>query len=262
MSRVISELPGMRKAVLVPGHERREQELDENAIAQQVKNTQFLRAYWQQNKIPGFERPRGWVAQHHTRYNDSTAKVLEGYGIQPIVLVRNIFDLVPSLYDHLSGNAEFIKNGEAPQGTHQNMSMAYVADDALRYDKDTFLDFIADMVIPWYFNFYTTWTRCPNAALVTYEDMRADSVKALDRAFRKLRVRFTTKEITTALEKASSGKTRMNKGETGRGGGLPDRVRDKIVAYARYYPGIDFSPIGIGEPENSTHNKNLKRIGD
>lgn len=260
LSKAVSELPGMRRVHLVPGYQRREQELDPGILAQQAQNQRYLTQLWKQGQLKQESRPRGWVAQHHVRYHQTTHDLIREWGITPIVLVRNIYDVVPSIYDHLSGQAKFMQEGKSPVGNNQYMSMAYVAEDALTYDRETFLEFIAEMVIPWYFNFYTSWTAAPNATLITYEEMIDNPRATLSKVVELMRNPFSGAEVAAALEAAQSGMTRQNKGHAGRGADLPDSVRRKIESYARFYPGIDFSPIGLGSAEEARA-KGLKGIG-
>jgi hypothetical protein len=39
--------------------------------------------------------------------------------------------------------------------------------------------------------------------------------------------------------------TRMNKGVVGRGQMLTERQRNRIIQMKRFYPWVDFSPIGL-----------------
>ena len=45
---------------------------------------------------------RGTVVQQHVRANSPNIELLKRYGIKPTVLVRNIFDILASLRDHLN----------------------------------------------------------------------------------------------------------------------------------------------------------------
>src|SRR5579871_4444622 len=73
----ISNLPGMKEAVLTVGHHRREQELCPLECAL-VHNFNY-------------------VASHHVRYSDATREIMRRYSIFPVILVRNIYDCVVSL---------------------------------------------------------------------------------------------------------------------------------------------------------------------
>ena len=78
---IISALPEMSQMNLVAGHHRREQELCPLQCA--------------------LGHHMNYVAAHHVRYSRATQDLLKSYKILPVVLVRNIFDCVVSLRDHL-----------------------------------------------------------------------------------------------------------------------------------------------------------------
>ncbi len=72
------------------------------------------------------------------------------FGLQPIVLVRNIFDVVVSIRDSLK---------MAPM----SIAQAFVpADLAFREDEEMGR-FITDLIVPWYFNFFGSWAKLPRA---------------------------------------------------------------------------------------------------
>jgi len=133
---LISNIHNIETISLTTGADRREQELSiERLVVFHKKN---------------------YVAQHHIRYSLVTEKLMKEFNITPIFLVRNIYDTIESLYDHLH------KEGiETP--------MAFIPPDMLNWDKDKARKFIVDMIIPWYFNFYVSWTLCQKKCIITYE---------------------------------------------------------------------------------------------
>ena len=52
-------------------------------------------------------------------------------------------------------------------------------------------------------------------------------------------------EISAALGTARDRGSRFNKGVSGRGQSLSEDLKNRIRAYADYYPDVDFSSIGI-----------------
>ena len=216
LARILSLLPGWSKAPLVTGYGRREQELSVERL---------LVAH----------RARGnYVAQHHVRYSDVTRRLLERFVLDPVVLVRNVFDTVVSVRDHLSD--------ELPE-----ISQAYVPRDIDRWDDGRAFHFIADMVVPWYFNFFASWSDCPDKLLVTYEELHADAFGVVRRIADHYGLGIADGEIRPAVEEAgrSGAATRKNRAVLGRGSALPDAVRHKIISLSRYYEGIDFKSIGL-----------------
>ena len=80
LTHILKNLPNMRMVQLSLGTDRREQELcNEKLILYHNKN---------------------YVSQTHTRYSSVTQQLIDTYTLHPIVLVRNIFDVVVSIYDH------------------------------------------------------------------------------------------------------------------------------------------------------------------
>src|SRR5262249_25059956 len=127
---VIAELPGFRRATLMPAFGRREQELDETC----------LRA---------FDR-FAYVAQNHVRYSDWTGQLCADYGLTPIVLVRSLLDAVVSLRDHLRRESSVVPSLVA-EPHHAAMSDAQLE------------RMIARLALPWYLGFYMSWRRSPDA---------------------------------------------------------------------------------------------------
>ena len=92
---IIANLPNMVPVTLTTGYDRREQEL---SIEQLI-----------------FNHKKNYVASHHTRYSLITQKLMDDFEICPIVLVRNIYDVIISLHDH------FFREGTSlPMGNIQN----------------------------------------------------------------------------------------------------------------------------------------------
>lgn len=232
LSAMLAELPGMRRERLVPAYERREQELCAQRLVQAEHTTEALRQIWRQKKLPGEGRPIGYVAQHHVRNSAATGALIVRHDLLPVVLVRDIFDVVPSIHDHLTNAALF-------------MSMAHVTEEFRAFEPGRAHAFIADLVIPWYFNFYVGWRADPRALMLTYEELRTDPAATIGRIHDHFGRRVGAEAVQRAVARGGAGETRRNKGVAGRGEALSEAVRDRIRSYAAFYPGVDFSPIGL-----------------
>jgi hypothetical protein len=231
LSTVVASLPGMRRELLVNGYDRREQELCVQKLAEAKERTESLRARWR-DKQSTAPLPRGFVSQHHVRYSQPTAKLLAAYNLKPVVLVRNIFDAFVSLRDHIVNDSPI-----AP--------MAYCSEEMRGWPTDKLNEFIADMLMPWYINFYVCWQQCEDKYPVTYEQLLADPAGKLREIAAFGRFAITDDDISNALARAEGANTKKNKGISGRGAELADSVKDRIRRYAAYYSEIDFSPIGL-----------------
>jgi hypothetical protein len=202
----------MRIVSLVPGYDRREQELDIG----------MLRA------ADGID----YVAHHHIRFSRPTMTLLNHFCIKPVVQVRNIFDIVVSLRDHL--------RNESLEG-----SMGYVAPGMERWDDAHLERFIVQMMIPWYFNFYMSWLDCRSKCLVRYEDLIRNPESVVAGICEQAMLKFSAEQIAYSIQAADQSFTRKNVGVAGRGQGIKDETRYLVHDMAAFYDGVDFSPLGL-----------------
>ena len=183
----------------------------------------------------------GTVTHLHLRATDSAIDLMRMFSIRPVILVRNIFDIVVSIRDHL-----FNEGYEFP---------TFFCDQAInRLDEQSQFDFIIEHGIPWYFNFYVSWHQAvakkhTEGLWLKYEEIVTDWHQTLRTVADFYRLDKTEAEIDRALQQTlakSKKKTRLNKGVAGRNlTALTDRQRDRIARMARFYPDIDFSNMGI-----------------
>jgi hypothetical protein len=210
LSTMLSSLPGFEAVTLVNGWDRREQELSE---------IQLL-----------LHHHSNYVSQMHIRYSEPTAALMHRFTLKPIVLVRNIFDIVPSIRDHW--------NHEGVRGP-----ACYLSTNLTDWPPDKIDEFIVDMGLPWYFNF--SWRECEDKLLLTYEELRLDPRQAMARICDHYAIGVTATQIDDAISKAKRKSTRLNKAEVGRQESISNAARKTIVTMASYYEEVDFTPIGI-----------------
>lgn len=212
---VLSELSDYKKEPLVFAYGAREQELDPRKIFQ-LRNSCF-------------------VAQHHVKCSGYTEKLVKQYNLTTVVLVRNIFDVIVSLADHF-------------RNTSITGPMAYIAKEHIEQLSDQELYcLIADLVVPWYINFYVGWTRSSlKPLIVKYEDLIDEPIKFFKTILELDGCELSSKEISDAIALSKNNKkSRINKGVKGRGSLLPEVVEKRVKKLASYYPFVDFSKIGI-----------------
>ncbi|KAA1421220.1 sulfotransferase [Nocardioides humilatus] len=232
LSAALSNLPGYRREHVVPSYARREQELSEAEIQRAFGATQTLRRAFDQGLLVSPDRPRAWVAQNHVKHTHETQTLIDRYGIVPVCLVRNIYDILVSLRDHFVNDSP-------------HTAAAYVDESMIGWEPERMYAFLVDMAVPWYLHFYVSWAKAEQKVLVTYEDLIADPHSELRRILKAGQLPWNNDGIADALEKASGGNVRKNVGTTGRGEVIGPDLRARVESYCNYYPDVDFGPIGI-----------------
>lgn len=185
--------------------------------------------------------PFSTITQQHVRATKPNLELMKMFSIKPIILVRNLYDIVLSYRDHLIN--------ESPE-----VPAAYFNEQFLFLDEKTQIDMIIDLVIPWYFSFYSSWfnacyiTKELDSLWLSYEEMILNKEAAIGKIIDFYRIRKDSTEINNSIEKvtAQKDKIRFNKGVAGRGKtGLNEIQKARIKNRARYYPWCDFSIIGL-----------------
>lgn len=183
----------------------------------------------------------------HCKYSEYTIDLISLFRIRPILSIRNIFDTVISMRDH-------IINGTYESVTIPTFHLSQTLyNDFSGWSIEKQLDTIIDLCIPWFFHFYSGWfgfqhPTIPNGEIfyVPYEDLRADTVKVVIDLLAHCGMGISTDEVKNSVENIKQHYTRKNKAEIGRGKILlNDRHKEQIFRMASYYRDIDFSPIGI-----------------
>jgi tetratricopeptide (TPR) repeat protein len=179
------------------------------------------------------------VTQQHCRASDANVQMMQGFGIQPIVLVRDVFDSVMSLLD-------FYRN----QGAYFN---SYFRPDFPSLDYETQIDLIIENIIPWYFQFVASWKLAERekrlqVMWLTYEDLITDKAGSITGVLNFYGLGASARDIGIKIKETESEarKNRFNKGVVGRGSiGISDTQKERIRHYAKYYPSTDFRLLGL-----------------
>ncbi len=177
------------------------------------------------------------VTQLHLRATNSNINLMQGFSVRPIILVRNLFDVLLSYKEH---HDKFAKE--------QSFYDQYES-----LDEDQRLDLIVDDRAAWYIGFFAGWQRAVRDGRIegmwlTYEELMRDKVGKTEEILRFYGLDRPRQVIADAIEKVGENKAaiRFNKGVSGRGQSqFTDDHRAQITRIAGYHPDIDFSLIGL-----------------
>jgi hypothetical protein len=184
------------------------------------------------------KRDRTTVSQVHLVATGANLRIIRNFGLSTVILLRNLFDIVVSLRDHMNVNPYF--SSILIPSAYAQMSEA---------DK---LDYIIDTAVPWMVTFYTSWMQALargdlRSEIFSYEEMQKEPVlffEKMCRSFGRTVDRSRIEFILSQVEKSAA--TRYNVGVPGRGlAELTSAQIGRIRRHADYYPGIDFAPIGL-----------------
>jgi hypothetical protein len=183
-------------------------------------------------------RDRLTLSQVHLTATGANLRLLRVFHIEIAILLRNLFDVVVSLRDHMD---------DSPYFSSILMPNAYAAlGDA---DK---LDYIIDTAVPWAITFYASWAQAiargdADGGFVHYEDMVREPVRFFRGLSAQLCRGISDATIEQCLAKVGKSEAmRFNVGRAGRGQEeLSAAQIGRIRRHADYYPGIDFAPLGL-----------------
>jgi hypothetical protein len=218
LTSIIAEVPEFKVVPLITMGDRREMEID-------------------REKLVVFNR-FNYVSRLHLKYSLPTQELINNFGLRPVVLVRNIFDVIISFKDHIIKGLD-----RGDNSTH--FSMIWVDEDFKKLDPAKRLEFIVDLAIPWYICFFLSWNECRDKILITYEDLINDTGGTVKHLLNKLEISASDESISEYIYKASKAETLKNVAKIGRGEELSQKLVDKVNRFASYYPSVDFTPIGI-----------------
>lgn len=178
------------------------------------------------------------VTQQHARASEANVHLMQGFGLRPVVLVRNLFDALVSLDDFYHAGASF---------------STFFFPDYLRLSPEERMDLIVDHVAPWYLQFYASWVRVEQERRLpllwlTYEEMIADKAGTLRRLCAFWNLPVDEAKLTAALGHVETDRkaTRFNQGVTGRGQlRLSPAQRERILRLTSSFPLTSFARLGI-----------------
>lgn len=184
---------------------------------------------------------RDTMTQQHVRANRVNVEMMQRFGIRPVVLLRNLDDVLISLREHLLRERV------------DSMPGVYPPSDFAELDESVQLDFLIDFALPWYLGFYSSWSEIRRSGdldllWLRYEDLIADWAGGVSEVLRFYGLPADSSAIAAAIENVKEGsrqRSRINVGRAGRGGALlTEEQRKRARALARFFPDLDFSEVG------------------
>lgn len=178
------------------------------------------------------------VTQQHSRASAANVQIMQAFDIRPVVLVRNIFDAVASLFDFYR------------QGAYFN---SYFRADFLNLDEETQIDLLIDNVVPWYLQFVASWDLVEREKRLeiywlSYEDLTGNKVEEIEKLLEFYGLGAAASDIRRSIEvnESDARRNRFNKGLAGRGKSLlTETQKERIIHLSKYFPTTDFQRIGF-----------------
>lgn len=176
------------------------------------------------------------VAHVHMLALPANIHFLEAFDIRPIIMKRNIPDMLASYWDMLESDAEARKEG----------LNCHIPENFPELSKAAKADFMVDILGPWYVNYFNGWLsyaeRDPESVCVLdYNDLRSDPAATLMKALEHAGLPHTHEECAEAFEEtwALRKAFRFNKGEAGRGTTYfsPEHI-DRLARMLGHYPSL------------------------
>ncbi len=184
------------------------------------------------------------VLQQHLKATTTNVKWMAKYNLRPIVQFRSLFDVVPSIHDHLEKG-----QGGLPSGC--------IRPDFWTKSWSDRMVFLIQAHLPWYFNFLLSWREAVNEiefCPISYEELFADQVGSLSRILDFYRIQASQEEIAAGIERASHCDTRFNVGISGRGSQRLTSLHKQAIRNMAHVCGFELSDMGsVIAPFGSLH---------
>lgn len=207
------------------------------------------------------------VSRHHFRATDQNIGLLNNFNIKPLILTRNIYDVIVSFAENqFQGISKVCKEGES---THFEFNNRYSGLDIpknklgfsysiLGYYDESFIqmteaeqfDYVIATTLPWILNFIASWKNAEKQGQemlwLSYEQLVNDPAIFLNRVMNFYDINNSKNQNAIIESQNEDVLNNFNKGVTGRGLKLlsPKQVA-KIRSTALSYKNYDLSSIGI-----------------
>lgn len=205
LANILSEHENMRRVRLVPAWGVREQELSEQRLLRYNHNN--------------------YTAQHHIKNSEWTQTLIKRYNLKTIVQIRNLFDIVISLRDHIRNE------------TH-SIPVVHFTEEYKNFSDEALENAIVNLMMPWFVNFYAGWRLSPDIKIIRYEDMIIEPHKTAMDILEYVGIKTTPENVEKAVLNAGGKNNRLNKGVSGRGSELAPEMKQRIIDMLDCYPHI------------------------
>ena len=208
---------GTPRSNSVFGMNSREQELDELAIIQSATLN-----------------PKGFIAQHHTRYSVFLALQMQLFGIVPIVTVRNILDCIVS-FD------EMMLQSKANSKSWIMDPPFILPIDYAELDDEARCTILAHSYGTWLINFYLSWKRSHchpfvSPLFIRYEDHLLDRETLIKRLSGNVSMSEEQEQrLRDFVHAPDQTLSRFNVGRSGRGA---EKIPEHLQAFLANYAGL------------------------
>lgn len=178
---------------------------------------------------------KGTVVQQHFKASEPNLSILEQFELRPVILMRDIADVLVSVRDHLLHERS------------DNIPSLFPPENFPSICSESQLDYLVKFFAPWLVQFYVSWKRAESRGTellwLRYEECVHDWAAAVDEILEFNRLPANPGAAARQLAaNAPLGNTRLNKGVPGRGRQeLTVAQREALRAMTRSYPelGLD-----------------------
>jgi hypothetical protein len=181
---------------------------------------------------------RDGVIQQHAQAKRANLQALQSLRVKPVILTRNLYDVVLSLDDHFHNETSLFPTGDVPH-------------DFFRATELHRWHFIINCHLPWYFNFLMSWqdaAREIETYWLTYERLFTDQEGAIAELCDFWGLRCPpTRTVRSILEKMARQPTRLNVGTPNRGRLLLREHRQAIEAIASSAHAVGLSTAALNK---------------
>lgn len=177
------------------------------------------------------------VSQIHAFATAPNMRLIKTLGIRPVVMVRNLFDALVSLRDHIM-NEDYV------------IPVAQIPIEFREWSQTDQFWFLARMAAPWYLNSFVSWQRAAktNSVLWTrYDELVADPFSTIKRVLAHATITCDEHRIRKAIAECDPRTVRFNVGVSGRGASLLSPAQQRAIreTAAVYRDTCDFSMVGL-----------------